>query len=212
MGQVNYDGLLFDFDGVIADTEPLHWKSWRYGLSPHGIELSWDDYCRVCRGVAPSRMREVLEKLFPAVAAFPDIEDRYHEAKDRAFARLADDPPIPAPSIRMLQELAGIRVGLVTTAMRATVEPVLHKVGIHAVFQAFVFREDVHRPKPAPDAYLLGAERLGARRILVFEDTAAGLESARAAGLDVVLVDDCARLASIVQRELYAGSRKTSST
>lgn len=209
---MNYDGLLFDFDGVIADTEPLHWKSWRYGLSPHGIELTWDDYCRVCRGVAPTRMREVLEKLFPAVAAIQDLEDRYQEAKDRTFARLADNPPIPLQSICMLQELTGVRVGLVTTAMRATVEPVLHKVGIHSVFQAFVFREDVHKPKPAPDAYLLGAGRLGARHILVFEDTAAGMESARAAGLDVVLVDDCARLASIVRREFYEGSRKTSST
>jgi beta-phosphoglucomutase len=204
---VTYDGLLFDYDGVIADTEPLHWKSWCAALEPHGIELTWADYCRYCRGIAYTRMREPLEKLNSAVAWVTDLEDRYLEAKHQAFARLVDDPPIPGGTISMLRDLRGVRAGLVTTAKRRSVEPVLRAAGIHELFQAFVYRDDVVRPKPAPDAYHLGAERLGARRILVFEDTSTGVESARAAGLDVVFVEDCANLAALVEREVYSGSR-----
>lgn len=207
-----YDGLLFDFDGVVADTEPIHWKAWRSGLDPYGIDLSWEDYCRVCRGVAPSRMREALRVLFPAVVAVPELEQRYLEAEDAAFACLAEDPPIPRESVEMLRSLTGVSAGLVTSARRDTVEPVLRKVGIEAAFRTFVFREDVQRPKPAPDAYLLGAQRLGGSRILAFEDTVAGVESARAAGLDVVLVKDCLRLADLVRQTVYSGSRYTSST
>ncbi|MEO8662475.1 MAG: HAD family phosphatase [Bryobacteraceae bacterium] len=197
---MKYDGFLFDFDGVIADTEPIHWNSWRFALAPHGLDLSWDDYCRVCRGLAPSAMRPALRTVVPDVDRVPDLEDRYHQAKDEAFAHLADNPPITPETIAMLHGLRTvIRAGLVTSAMRITVEPVLHKSGIHSVFDAFIYREDVTHPKPAPDAYRIGAERLGGKRILVFEDTPAGLESARAAGLDVVLVDDCARLPELVR-------------
>ena len=204
---MTYDGLLFDYDGVIADTEPLHWKSWCAALEPHGIRLTWADYCRYCRGIAYTSMRKPLENLNPAVARIADLEERYLEAKHAAFARLTDHPPIPAPTIAMLRELRGVRAGLVTTAQCRSVEPVLRAAGIHDCFQAFVYRDDVVHPKPAPDAYRLGAERLGASRILVFEDTNAGVESARAAGLDVVFVEECARLPDLVARELYSRSR-----
>lgn len=204
---MNYDGLLFDYDGVIADTEPLHWKSWCAALEPYGLSLSWEEYCRWCRGTAYTRMREPLERLNPAVSRVVDLESGYLEAKQRLFSRLADDPPIAAGTVRMLQNLRGLRAGLVTTAKRESVEPVLRAAGIYQIFQAQVYREDVEHPKPAPDAYLLGAQRLGARRILVFEDTLPGVEAARAAGLDVVFVEDCAQLDALVERAVYSGSR-----
>jgi beta-phosphoglucomutase len=205
--RVTCDGLLFDYDGVIADTEPLHWKSWCAALEPHGIQLTWDDYCRYCRGIAFTRMREPMEKLNPAIRSVTDLEDRYLDAKHALFAGLVDNPPIPAATVAMLRNLRDVRIGLVTTAKRRSVEPVLHAAGILDCFQTLVYREDVVHPKPAPDAYLLAAERLGAQSVLVFEDTAAGVESARAAGLDVVFVADCARLAELVEREVYSGSR-----
>lgn len=50
-----WHGLLFDFDGVVADTEPVHWRAWAGILRRHGFELDWASYCAHCRGVAASR-------------------------------------------------------------------------------------------------------------------------------------------------------------
>ncbi len=195
----SYDGLLFDFDGVIADTEPLHWKSWVAALEPHGLHLKWEDYCRFCRGTAATEMRDRFRVLFPDIDRIADLDSRYQAAKLQNFARLPVDPPIPPETVRLLCGLRNVRVGLVTTAMRPIVEPALLAAGIRKVFHVFVFREDVVHPKPAPDAYLLAAERLSAGRVVVFEDTEPGAESARAAGLDVVMVPDCAALPALVR-------------
>lgn len=202
-----YDGLLFDFDGVLADTEPVHWGCWRQALEPAGLDLSWEDYCRVCRGVAARHMRAAMTALWPEVARFDKLEARYHDAKESAFAALADQDCIAAGTVAMLREVAGLRLGVVTTALQPIAEPVLRRAGILELFQVRVYGRDVRNPKPAPDCYLLASERLGARRAVVFEDTSAGMESARAAGLDVVFVEECGRLPELVRRAL--GGKQT---
>src|SRR5271168_2810939 len=63
------ESLIFDFDGVLADTEPLYWKAWRELLLPHGIELSWEEYCRIGRGVKDDQM---LLRI-PKVASSPAL-------------------------------------------------------------------------------------------------------------------------------------------
>ncbi len=61
--------LVFNFDGVLADTGPLYWKAWATLLAPHNICLSWEDYCRFGRGVTDEQM---LEKL-PQLSANPPV-------------------------------------------------------------------------------------------------------------------------------------------
>jgi beta-phosphoglucomutase-like phosphatase (HAD superfamily) len=75
--------LAFDYDGVLADTEPLHWRSWREIISPFAIELSWEQYCRHCRGVAETRMREALIGLHPDAASMPDLSPYLSARKTR---------------------------------------------------------------------------------------------------------------------------------
>ena len=50
--------LVFDYDGVIADTEPLHWKSWAVLLARYGIQLGWEEYCRIGQGVSDAKLFE----------------------------------------------------------------------------------------------------------------------------------------------------------
>ncbi len=197
-----WEALIFDFDGVIADTEPYHWQSWVELLGPRGFELNWDDYCRECRGVAETRMLEALERLTPAAREWTDLPRHYPERKRRVLERVKAAPPIARETVEMLGGLEGYRVGLVTSALEEHVAPVLRSTGIHNCFDALVYANEVRHHKPAPDPYLLAAKKLGVTSGLAFEDSTAGIESARAAGLEVVRVDDPGRLAELVRRSL----------
>jgi beta-phosphoglucomutase len=198
-----WEALIFDFDGVIADTEPLHWQSWVELLAPRGFDLNWDDYCRECRGVSESRMLEALERLTPQAREWGDLPLHYPERKRRVLERVTAAPPIARETVEMLAGLEGYRVGLVTSALEEHVSPVLRSTGIDSCFHALVYANEVRHHKPAPDPYLLAAKKLGVTSGLAFEDSAFGIESALAAGLDVVQVDDPSRLAELVRRSLY---------
>ena len=197
-----WEALIFDFDGVIADTEPYHWQSWVELLAPRGFDLNWDDYCRECRGVAESRMLQALERLTPAAREWTDLPQHYPERKRRVLERVTADPPIAPATVDMLHRLNGYRVGLVTSALEEHVAPVLRHTGIYGCFHALVYANEVRHHKPAPDPYLLAANKLGVTSGLAFEDSPFGIESARAAGLDVVRVDDPAQLADLVRQSL----------
>jgi beta-phosphoglucomutase len=197
-----WEALIFDFDGVIADTEPLHWQSWVELLAPRGFDLNWEDYCRECRGVAESRMLDALVRLTPAASEWTDLPQSYPERKRRVLERVSSAPPIARETVEMLAALDGYRVGLVTSALEQHVAPVLRSTGIYDSFAALVYGNEVRHHKPAPDPYLLAMKKLGVTSGLAFEDSAFGIESARAAGLDVVQVDDPARLAKLVRQSL----------
>lgn len=200
LGLRRWDALIFDFDGVIADSEPLHWQSWVELIGPRGFDLNWEEYCRECRGVAESRMLEVFERLTPLARDWSDLPSRYPERKRRVLERIAAEPPIAPGTIRMLRELSGYKVGLVTSALEQHVAPILRSAGIFDCFDVRVYGGDVARHKPAPDPYLMAASRLGVTTGLAFEDSGAGIESARAAGLEVVEISDPVRLAEVVAR------------
>ncbi|MGD0199911.1 MAG: HAD family phosphatase [Bryobacteraceae bacterium] len=183
-----YDAILFDFDGVLADTEPLHWACWAAVLEPLGIHLTWEFYRNHAVG---STDRALVEKLAPLAAPGLSVDRLYEQypAKQRLFReRVAAAPPIPAAVLEFLLELRDYRLAVVTSSQLSEVEPALEAAGIRACFGAVVGAGDVARHKPAPDAYLLAAQRLGAARPLVVEDSDAGLAAARAAGFDVVRV------------------------
>ena len=191
------EALVFDYDGVLADTEPLHWKSWAALLSQYGIEYGWDEYCLTGRGVHDSRIREAFAARIPGFADFKLADwnrDRKQMVREWSLAR----SPIPPETIEMLATLGAFRVGLVTSSDAGDVEPILKAAGIHERFDAMVFGGDVSRLKPAPDPYLLIAQKLGVKTGIAFEDSAPGLESARAAGFKVIAIEQPGELARIV--------------
>ena len=198
----HWEALIFDFDGVIADTEPYHWQSWVELLAPRGFDLNWTDYCRECRGVSEARMLAALERLTPGARDWTDLPQYYPERKRRVLERVNAAPPIAPETAAMLAGLNGYRVGLVTSALEEHVAPVLRNTGIHRHFDALVYANEVQHHKPAPDPYLLAAQKLGVTTGLAFEDSESGIASARAAGLDVVRVEDPAGLADLVRQSL----------
>ncbi len=194
--------LVFDFDGVLADTEPVIWQAWAGLLAPHNIAFTWDDYCRLGRGATDEQM---LGRL-PAVQLDPDLLACLEAAIDtrRQIVRDAclDRSPIPATTACMLSQLHDFSLGLVTSSSRDEVEPVLRNAGVLSCFHAMVCADDCARHKPDPEPYLLIRKRLGIETAFAFEDSAAGLASATAAGFTAIRVPDPQHLPDIVAAAL----------
>lgn len=207
------DALFFDFDGVLVDSEPVHYQCWREIVRPLSIDLTWDYYRRACIGVTDRAMLEALVRAAQAPVTLDQLWPHYPRKKALFRERMLRRVPIPDDVKALLAELyRHYRLALVTSSGRAEVEPLLEAAGVRGFFHTLVFGEDVARHKPAPDPYLLAARRLSVQRPLVFEDSAAGLESARAAGFQVIQVSKPGELASLVRRQLGCATRPSESS
>jgi len=174
--------LLFDFDGVLADTEPVHHRAWNQTLEPLGIQLDWADYQSNFVGVADEvALRQRLQLR---------DQDGLVSRKQALFRQgLAEAEPILPDTIALLQELRNVyKLAVVSSSYLSEVEPALIRAGIRPCFQFLITGEDVQNFKPSPEPYLLAAKRLGARRPLVIEDSEAGVASGLAAGFEVLRV------------------------
>lgn len=182
-----FDSILFDFDGVLADTEPIHFACWREVLIPFGIELSWAYYVRECIGVSDRAMLERLGAARRPPIQADEIWPSYAMKRKRFQAWIAAEPPFLETTLDLIQELKeSYMLAVVSSSHRSEVEPPLERAGIRPCFQAIVCGMEVANLKPAPDPYLRAAELLGARSPLVVEDSDAGVDSAIAAGFKVL--------------------------
>lgn len=196
------DAVLFDFDGVLADTEPLHFEAWRDTLTPAGVNLTWKVYVSSCIGLADREMIEMLGRLAHPPKSLVELWPLY-PLKKKLFQNLADSRRlVESPVIEAMKSLTGYGLGVVTSSAKSEVAPILERDGILPLLGTAVYGDEVARLKPDPEPYRTAMERLGARRAMVFEDSAAGLASARAAGCDVVQVAHPKDLPDLIARFL----------
>jgi len=176
---LSWDALLFDFDGVLADTEPLHFECWSEVLKPFGIELDWEFYRLHWVGISDRALAERFGVGLPEC-----------EQKQALFrARLETDPPFHPSTLDLVKDLHdNFNMAVVSSSLRSEVEPPLARAGIRSCFHAMVCGQEVIRLKPAPDPYLRAAGLLGSHQPLVIEDSDAGVASGRAAGFDVIRI------------------------
>ena len=199
---MRYEAILFDFDGVLADSEPIHFACWREILADFGLQLDWETYCTHGIGVSDRDLfAKLCEQSDPPLSVDRLIAE-YPRKKDLFRARMLESLPFPAEVLELLPQLHGYQLAVVTSSGKAEIEPVLIRAGLCDFFHAAVYAGDVKRLKPAPDPYLLAAERLGIRRGLVVEDSDAGEASARAAGLDVLRVSGPREMPALLRARL----------
>jgi HAD superfamily hydrolase (TIGR01509 family) len=202
-----WEAIFFDFDGVLADSEPLHHACWAEVLAPHGVDLDWETYRDHCVGLSD---RDLVDFVAARAGREADADRLWQEypRKQQLFRqRVQAEPPISPEVIRLLHSLDGYKLALVSSTSRAELEPVLRRAGILDRFQTLVCSEDVANFKPHPEPYRLAAERLGVHRGLVVEDSEAGLASGRAAGFDVLHIPEAGRMAELLQAKLTARFR-----
>ena len=178
--------VLFDLDGTLADTERLQWQAYDRALAAHGVHVPLDVYRR--RFIAAAGGAEWA--IAAHGLAVTPVELR--AAKARAYRAIIAAGVAPMPGARAaLERLRPTRaLAVATNSVRDEVAIILDQLGIAALLDVVVAREDYAAAKPAPDAYLVAAARLGCppAECVVVEDTPRGLQAGRAAGMRVVAV------------------------
>jgi HAD superfamily hydrolase (TIGR01509 family) len=175
---------LFDFDGTLVDTMPLHYQAYREVLAEVDIELTPEDFYGNIGGNA----RESIPKFLRGRSCTLSTADIHARKKQRIGELLATGEIPVLETAKLLEVFSGrLTMGLVSSGSRPGIDVVLDRLNWRRHFAAIVTGEDTVHGKPAPDLFLLGAERLGIKPELciAFEDTDAGVASARNAGMRV---------------------------
>jgi HAD superfamily hydrolase (TIGR01509 family) len=182
--------ILFDHDGTLVNSEGIHHSIWQQLLAGYGLELTDAEYKAYFVGV-PSKESAValVQRRGIAVDAAQLLVQK--ETLTKAYLKQQAFPLMPGAAEAVTAALAmGLKLGIVTGAGPDGLQATLcHYMWTHS-FDVTVSADDVQRSKPAPDVYLLALSKLGfqSHEAIAVEDTATGVQSARAAGLPCVAV------------------------
>ena len=176
--------IIFDMDGTLVDSDPIHVRVFIDFVARRGVEIDESDYMARIHG---RRNIEIFGDLLPAED--PHLMDL---AKETAFReRLAEVGLSPLPGLTALLDCFdrhGLTAGVATNAPHANLNAVLDATGLSARFRHKASADDVIHGKPHPQIYLDTLTALGAApdEALVFEDSPSGIQAARAAGIEVI--------------------------
>jgi beta-phosphoglucomutase family hydrolase len=174
-------GLIFDCDGTLADTMPIHYRAWIDLLSQYGINFTEERFYSL-GGMPTSKIVRLLAD--ESGVEVIDVEAMVHR-KEQTFLSLLNQVQRIVPVTTIAENHRGkLPMAVASGGYRRVVELTLNHVGIKDWFQTIVCAEDTTRHKPEPDVFLEAAKRLNvpAEKCVVFEDTDIGLEAAKRAG------------------------------
>jgi beta-phosphoglucomutase len=205
--------IIFDFDGVLADTEPLHFRMFRQVLHEEGLPLSEQDYYQKYVGLDDKGCFQAVLVAHGRPAP-PETVRRLVERKAALMLAQIKITPVVYRGIEdFVKRAAGrYRLAIVSGALRHEVELILKSVDLQSSFEHITAAEDIRNGKPDPEGYLHALQALNRRAAvhasdcLVIEDTIAGIQAAHAAGMR------CLAVATTYPADQLAGAEAVAST
>ena len=182
--------MIFDLDGVLADSEPWWNEIDAKLLAEHGVTYR-GEYHRNVLGVSYRLAVEFYKKTFGLSAPTDEMMRRRGEIAADFFANTIDVFPSTKPVLQELRQM-NLHLAVATSSVSASARPFLDRHGLTSFFEVVVTGEEVEHGKPHPEIYLSAAEKLGitADTCLVIEDALSGIAAAKAAKMRVAAIPD----------------------
>ena len=184
-----FAGYIFDLDGTLVDTMPLHYRAWNRAMQHAGLKEELNEDLFYSLGGVPTRS---VAKIFAKHYGLQiDVEEVFHQ-KEAPFLELRSEMKLIEAVVAFARKgvAQGLPVSVASGGPRDIVRHTLELMHLHTLFPVVVTPEDVAHGKPAPDLFLLAAKKMGvpAGKCLVFEDAEPGIRAAEAAGMKWVRV------------------------
>jgi HAD superfamily hydrolase (TIGR01509 family) len=196
------EAILFDFDGVLADTEPLHWACWNEALQTLGVSISWEAYSANCIGISDRAFLEAMGRVSTPPRSLDELWPTY-PLKKKLFAERATRGGIISQETKaLLKDLQPIPLAVVTSSATSEISAILRAENVLDQFRVTVYGDEVTNLKPHPEPYLTAMQRLGVKSAIVLEDSGPGIASGRAAGCEVIEVQRASDVPSLLRARL----------
>jgi HAD superfamily hydrolase (TIGR01509 family) len=180
--KMKYKGIIFDLDGTLVDSEPLHMEAWLSVLANQGLNFD-EHWFEQWIGKSDRILAESVVEQHEIGAQVEDLQ----ENKRNTYHRIAAERAILFPEVEKYLHYfkQHLKLGIATNSSKDDAAAVFSRLPLPSFVSAVVTADDVPNLKPAPDMYLLAAERIGldVSEGLAIEDSPAGLQAAKEAGL-----------------------------
>ena len=186
----DFQGFIFDHDGTLSLSMHVHFDGWVEAFAKNGGNFEFTR--EIAQSYAGVGMHDSVRIFNERFGCDMDPEQVVRDQESYYFANLDKVVPYaPVVDFAKARLAEGKPISVASGGIRPTVVKTMEAVGIAALFEVVVTQEDVTRSKPAPDLFLLAAERMGVapEKCLVFEDSKLGIEAAEAAGMGSVFVE-----------------------
>jgi HAD superfamily hydrolase (TIGR01509 family) len=183
--------LVFDFDGLILDTETPEFTVWNQIFAEHGVEMPSDYWIQVIGRGAEQQIERPPELLTRLTGSYVETESARLERRGRILELIQREQARPGV-VSLLDQAreAGVPAAIASSSRHEWVDGFVDRLGLLDRFQAILCADDVQRAKPFPDLYLLACERLQAEptHSIALEDSPNGIAAAKSAGLFTIAV------------------------
>ncbi len=184
---MKFKGIIFDLDGTLVNSEPLHMEAWLQVLANHGLNFD-EAWFEQWIGKSDRHLAESVVKEYTLEVALTTLQ----QTKGRTYHQIASERAAFFPQVEkyILQLRKQMLLGIATNSSKQDTSAVFSRLPLPEYVSAIVTADDVEQLKPAPDMYLLAAEKIGLNvdEGVAIEDSPAGLQAAKSAGLFTLAV------------------------
>ncbi len=196
------EGVIFDMDGVLADTGPVHYQSWKRLADEIGVEFTREFF----EDTFGQKTVPVTRRLAGESAEESQVRE-WADLKEEYYRQMVKDKIVPLPGvIFLIKDLKhkGVKMAVASSGPPENVMLLVESLELRTLFDAFITAADVQRGKPEPDAFLLAAEKISAKpeNCVVIEDAPVGIEAAKKAGMKAIALTTTHPEEELVQADL----------